>query len=40
MVGVKHQLPTIKIIDTEARIQYSPNYRIDIQKQNHNIAYH
>ena len=30
MVRVKHQLPTIKLIDTEPRIQYSPNYCIDI----------
>ena len=30
MVRLKHQLLTIKIIDTEPRIQYSPNYRIEI----------
>ena len=41
MVRVKHQLPTIKIVDTELRIQYSPNYCIDIvMKRNHNIAHH
>ena len=28
MVRVKHRLPTVKIIDTEPRIQYSPNYDI------------
>ena len=30
MVKIKHWLSTIEIIDTEPRIQYSPNYRIDI----------
>ena len=30
MVRIKHWLSTIEIIDTEPRIQYSPNYRIDI----------
>ena len=30
MVRVKHQLPTIKIINTKPRIQYSSNYCIDI----------